>query len=161
MKEKINLNEEYFKKVNIDKALKKTLLPICIIAFSIFTYLYGYVFEEYDFGIIFEVASLILLLISIFFMKQYDEDKAKICINCAIGAVGWLLIYDLIDIFQYVEVMMDIIALIYLYVYTELILLIYIGLLLKVKFDLLKADNPKEYEEKTDWFYERPENENK
>ena len=69
----IDKEEEFVKNVNIDKAKNQTNLPILLISISILTYVIPLFWGEFDFGIIFEIASLVILLIARNFMSSYNE----------------------------------------------------------------------------------------
>ena len=70
-------DREYFRKVNIDKAENKTKVAFIIIIISLLTYVIPLMNGVYDFGIIFEVITLIFLIIARIFMKKYDETRCK------------------------------------------------------------------------------------
>ena len=84
---------EFIVSVNIDKAKNKTVVPIFIISISILSYIYPLMLGVFDFGIIFEVASLVFLIIARNYMNKCDEIRSKRYVICAIISVGWILIY--------------------------------------------------------------------
>ena len=88
--------KEFIKEVNIDKAKKKTIAPMVFIGISLLTYVMPLMWGKFDFGILFEVASLVFLILSRNYMSQYDETRAKRYIICSIVSIGWILIYDII-----------------------------------------------------------------
>ena len=49
--------KEFIKKVNVDKAKNKTIVPILLIIISVLTYVVPLMYGEFDFGIIFEGIS--------------------------------------------------------------------------------------------------------
>lgn len=151
MKEK---EKKFVKEVNIDKAKKKVIPAIVLIIINLLTYILPLIFGRFDFGLIFEGASFIFLLISRFYMSLYDEVRAKKYIICSIASIGWILVYDFIKLCSYVSNGIDLAFLGYDYIFFELFLILYIITLFAINKDLSKADNPIKYRESTDWFYE-------
>lgn len=147
--------KEFAIKINVDKAKNKTRIPIILISLSLLTYVPPLMRGELDFGIIFEITSLLFLLIARNYMLKYDENRAKRYIICSIAAIGWLLIYDLILLCSSIQDVIDLVMLGYSYLFGEIFLLIYITILFKINGNLSKADNPIKYKESTDWFYEK------
>lgn len=147
--------KEFIKKVNVDKAKNKTMLPILLIVLSLLTYIIPLVFGEFDFGIIFEIISLVFLLVARSYMSKYDETRAKRYIICSIVSIGWILIYDIIFLISSIQDIIDLAFLGYDYFFGELLSLLYIVALFAINKDLSKADNPIKYKESTDWFYEK------
>lgn len=157
---------KFIEKINIDKAKNKTILAIIIIGISLLTYVIPLIiYEEFDFGIVFEIISLIFLLIARYYMSKYDVSRAKRYNVCAIASVGWLLIYDMIVFFtaiveagisasEYGYIFLALAISIPEYLYLELDLIMYILMLFVINRYLSKADNPIKYKESTDWFYE-------
>lgn len=100
--------KEFIKKINVDKAKKKTKIPIILIALSLFTYIMPLIYGEFDFGLVFEILSLIFLLIARGYMTKYDEIRSKRYIICSMVAIGWILIYDLIFLCSFITNGLDI-----------------------------------------------------
>jgi Sec-independent protein secretion pathway component TatC len=148
------LDKDFIKKVNIDKANNKTIGEIIIIGISIATYIEPLINGIFDFGIIFEVASLIFLLLARKYMSKYDEIKAKRYIICSMLAIGWIIIYDIIFVFSLKNVDADV------YGMGMALTILYLTGLFAINKDLAKAENPEKYKKSTDWFYERSEEEN-
>lgn len=151
----IDKEEELVKNVNIDKAKNQTNLPILLISISILTYVIPLFWGEFDFGIIFEIASLVILLIARNFMSSYNEIWSKRFVVCAIFLIVWILVYDILFLFSYMESIYDLFIISYIYIFREMILILYVIMLFRVNRSLSKADNPAKYEESTDWFYEQ------
>lgn len=146
--------KEFIKKVNIDKANNITKIPIILIAISLSTYVIPLIYGVFDFGIVFEIISLIFLLVSKSYMTKYDESRAKRYIICSMVSIGWILIYDMI---LFVASIKDIEDLMFLggdYFFGEMFSIFYLIMLFAINKDLSKADNPTKYKESTDWFYE-------
>ncbi|HJJ12896.1 MAG: hypothetical protein ACLSW4_00875 [Clostridia bacterium] len=152
---------EFIKEVNIDKAKKKTIAPMVFIGISLLTYVMPLMWGEFDFGILFEVASLVFLILARNYMSQYDETRAKRYIICSIVSIGWILIYDIILLCVSIQDAIDVAFLGYDYLLGEFFLILYLIILFAINKDLSKADNPEKYKESTDWFYERYESDEK
>ena len=150
-----NEEKQFAIKVNVDKAKNKTFAPILLMIISILTYIPPLMFGEFDFGIVFEIISLVFLIIARRYMKHYDEIKSKRYLICAMIPVGWLLIYDLIVMLSSMRDAVDFLFLGYDYFFGEILSILYILVLFAINRDLAKADNPIKYKESTDWFYEK------
>lgn len=145
----------FIMKVNLDKAKIKTSLPIVAIVWSLITYIYPLILGEFDFGMIFEIISLIFLLIARIYMSKYDVNRAKRYTICSMVTIGWILIYDIIYVISSIQDSFEVVVFGYSYFWTELPLWIYLICLFAINRDLAKADNPIKYKESTDWFYEK------
>ena len=152
---------EFFIKINVDKAKNKTTISIILIVISILTYVLPLIFGEFDFGLVFEVISLVFLIIARSYMDKYDEMRSKRFIICAMIPVGWILIYDILIFLTSIENIVDLAFLGYDYYLCEILLLLYMAMLFAINRDLAKADNPTKYKESTDWFYEKYEEKEK
>lgn len=146
--------KEFIKKVNVDKAKNKTIAPILLMILSILTYVVPLMYGEFDFGIVFEIISLVFLLIARSYMSKYDEIRSKRYIICSMVAIGWILIYDVILLCSYVQDVVDLALLGYDFYFGEIFSILYLIILFAINRDLSKADNPIKYKESTDWFYE-------
>ena len=107
--------KEFIIKVNIDQANNKTMIPIVLMVISILTYVFPLMLGEFDFGIVFEIISLLFLIIARNYMNKYDEIRSKRYIICAMIPIGWLLIYDLIIFLTSIKNIEDLIFLGYDY----------------------------------------------
>ena len=152
---------EFIREENIDKAKKKTIAPMVFIGISLLTYVMPLMWGEFDFGILFEVASLVFLILARNYMSQYDETRAKRYIICSIVSIGWILIYDIILLCVSIQDAIDVAFLGYDYLLGAFFLILYLIILFAINKDLSKADNPEKYKESTDWFYERYESDEK
>ena len=153
--------KEFIREVNIDKAKKKTIAPMVFIGISLLTYVMPLMWGEFDFGILFEVASLVFLILARNYMSQYDETRAKRYIICSIVSIGWILIYDIVLLCVSIQNAIDVAFLGYDYLLGEFFLILYLIILFAINKDLSKADNPEKYKESTDWFYEKYEDDEK
>ena len=147
--------KKFIKKVNMDKANNTTKFPIILIIISILTYVMPIIMGQFDFGIVFEIVSLIFLLISKSYMGKYDEIRSKRYLICSMVPICWILIYDFIILLSTIEDWADIIILGYEFFIGELLSILYMLLLFAINKDLEKADNPIKYNESADWFYEK------
>lgn len=152
----MNDNEKNFiKNVNIDKAKNKTIVCIVLTIISLLSYIVPLMLEDFDFGIVFEIFTLVFIFMARNYMTKYDEDRSKRYIILAMIPIGWLLIYDFIAIMTYVSDIVDFALLGYDFVLQEGIMILDLMILFAINKDLRKADNPEKYKESTDWFYER------
>ena len=147
--------KQFVIKANIDKAKNKTIAPILLMIISILTYVVPLMFGEFDFGIVFEVTSLVFLIIARNYMNKYDETRAKRYIICAMIPIGWILIYDIIVLLSSIGDVVDLAFFGYDYFFGEIFSILYMIILFKINRILAKADNPDKYKENTDWFYEK------
>lgn len=147
--------KEFVKNVNIDKAKNKTIACILLTIISLLSYLVPLMFGDFDFGMIFEILTLVFIFIARYYMSEYDEERSKRFTIFAMIPIGWLLIYDLITILPYVSNILDFTFLGLSFVLQEIFIILDLIILFLINKDLSKADNPEKYKESTDWFYER------
>lgn len=147
--------KEFIKKINVDKAKNKASASMLLIIISLLTYVIPLIYGEFDFGIIFEIVSLVFLVMAKSYMTKYDDIKAKRYIICSMIAIGWILIYDIILLCATMEDIVDLAFLGYDYFFGEGVTILYLSTLFAINRDLSKADNPERYKESTDWFYEK------
>lgn len=103
-------NEEHIQEVYIDKAIFFLKFYIGISLFSIITYLIALEYNAFDFGFIFEVISFVFVILSIDKLRKHKLQSAKKCIIIAMIPIGWLIIYDFINLLANLdEVMTNII----------------------------------------------------
>ena len=147
-------NEDKRIKVNIDKALIKSKPAIIIMVFNLLSYIYLFMFGNFDFGFIFELASLLFLLIARKDMEEYNLSKSKRKIIISIFLIIALLIYDVGILIINAVGITDLIILIVKYLFIQVLILCYLLILIGIMKDLNKAENSEKYKENTDWFYE-------
>lgn len=147
--------KEFVKNVNIDKAKNKTIACILLTIISLLSYIVPLMFGNFDFGMIFEILTLVFIFIARYYMSEYDEVRSKRFTVFAMIPIGWLLIYDLITILPYVSNILDFTFLGLSFVLQEIFIILDLIILFLINKDLSKADNPEKYKESTDWFYER------
>lgn len=112
-------------------------------------------FGDFDFGMVFEILTLIFIFIARYYMSNYDEDRSKKFTILAMIPIGWLFIYDIISMMAYVSDALDFTFLGLDFVFQEGFTILDLIILWTINKDLRKADNPEKYKESTDWFYER------
>lgn len=91
-------NEEHIQEVYIDQAIFFLKFYIGISLFSIITYLIALEYNAFDFGFIFEVISFVFVILSMDKLKKHKLQSAKKCIIIAMIPIGWLIIYDFINL---------------------------------------------------------------
>lgn len=150
-----NEEKEFIKKVNIDKAKTKTIPCILLTIISISTYIIPLAFGDFDFGIFFEIATLVFIIFTRVSMSNYKIDSSKRWNILAMIPIGWLLIYDIITILTHIQDILDFTFLGGEFFLFEFVTIFDLIILLAINKDLRKADNPEKYKESTDWFYEK------
>ena len=142
--------KEFIKKINIDKANVIILPAIGLLALSICTYIIPLLLGNFDFGIIFEIISLISMLFTKHFINKYNENLSKTFIMVSIASLGWIIIYDVFIYLAdpYFIMPYDI------YFLFDLLPIIVLLLQFRIYKNISKADNPEKYKESTDWYYE-------
>lgn len=146
--------KEKSKIVNMDKAEIKTNSAIGVMVLSLITYIIPIILGTFDFGVIFEAISFIFLIISRQYMSSYKVKGAKKFIIFSIASIGWILIYDAIILISRISDIVDMAFFGIDYWFADSLSLIYIIILILAYKDLEKAENPTQYKESTDWFYE-------
>ena len=91
-------NKAHIQEVYVDKSIFFLKFCIGIFLFSVITYLIALEYNAFDFGFIFEVISLVFVLLSIDKLKKQKLQSAKKCIIIAMIPIGWLIIYDFINL---------------------------------------------------------------
>ncbi len=91
-------NKAHVQEVYVDKAIRLLKFCIGIFALSGITYLIALAYNLFDFGLIFEIISFIFVLLSIDRLKQHKLQSSKKTIVIAMIPIGWLIIYDFINL---------------------------------------------------------------
>ena len=89
---------KHIQEVYVDKSIFFLKFCIGIFLFSVITYLIALEYNAFDFGFIFEVISLVFVILSIDKLKKQKLQSAKKCIVIAMIPIGWLIIYDFINL---------------------------------------------------------------
>ena len=164
-KEQEQEEAEHIKKIYADKAGRLLKWVLGILIFDFVTYLVFILIGDTDFGVFFEIITFIFVIISIWLISKYSLEQAKSKVIIAMIPIGWLLIYDLIDLFSHIEQIVEELTNYYynlefffldveLYL-VDIPLLIILLLLFKSYTSLCKALGDKKYQESTDWFYDK------
>jgi len=119
-------NKAHIQEVYREKAIRFLKFCIGIFAFDGFTYLVPFVYNAiglrhmnaFDFGLIFEVISFVFVLLSIDRLKQNNLQSSKKSIIIAMIPIGWLIIYDFINLLANIE---EVLGDVTLYPYINLI----------------------------------------
>ena len=146
--------KEFVKKINVDKAKNKTKFAIGCFIVSILSYVMPFLAGEYDFGIVFEIVTLVCIFIARSRMSIYDEDGSNKYIIIALLSIGWLLVYDIVTIVLSAYDFIDLLDMSASLILQEIFTLFGFSFLFAIYKDLRKADNPEKFKESTDWFYE-------
>ena len=134
--------KEFVKNVNIDKAKNKTMVCIGLTIISLLSYVVPLMFGNFDFGMVFEILTLVFIFMARHYMSIYDEDRSKRFTIFAMIPIGWLLIYDIITILSYVSNVLEFTFLGLDFVLQEGFTILDLLILLTINKDLRKADNP-------------------
>jgi len=148
--------KEFAKNINVDKANNKTIACITLTTISILSYVLPLLMGDFDFGIVFESITLIFIFIAKYYMSIYDVDRSKRYTILSMIPIGWILIYDFIASLSSVSDIVDLTFLGFDFVFQEGFMILDLVVLYLIIKDLNKADNPEKYKESTDWFFERP-----
>ncbi len=157
--------KEFIKKIYAEKAGKLLKWAFWILIFDIATYALFIFLGDFDFGVIFEIITFFFVIKSMNIIKEYSIDRAKTNIIIAMIPVGWLLIYDFIDLLSHLGQIIQELTRYYsssdffFYEYTfdlvDITLLLIMLLLFESYRSLCKSTGDKRYKESTDWFYEK------
>lgn len=148
--------KDFSKKVNMEKANNKLIIPILLLVISILTYIVPLMYGQFDFGLILEIIAFVLLLIAKRYIIINDEKKTKKCIICSILIIGWLFVYDVIWVISSIIEGVKLFNLIYNFFLGEILSIISIVFLISVNKDLSKT-NEKVSGNNKNWFYEENE----
>ena len=158
-------NEEHIQEVYIDQAIFFLKFYIGISLFSIITYLIALEYNAFDFGFIFEVISFVFVILSMDKLKKHKLQSAKKCIIIAMIPIGWLIIYDFINLLANLDEVMANVIEYYTtwdrYFYSlrpylvDVTLIVLIVLLYKSYSSVNKADGTTVSDSYTDTFYNK------
>lgn len=91
-------NKAHIKEIYLERATKLLKISIGVFIFSFITYFIPLLYGAFDFGLIFEILSFVFLLLAFFKLKSKDTKTAKTHLIIAMIPVGWLIIYDFINL---------------------------------------------------------------
>lgn len=91
--------EKHIEKVYTDKAINLLKICIALSIFSLLTYLVGiFLYKAFDFGFIFEIISFAFIILAYLGISKANFQSSKRYIIIAMIPIGWLLIYDFINL---------------------------------------------------------------
>lgn len=165
MQKEIQENKEHIQKIYTEKAQK--LLKFCIVILIVngITYLIGFfLYNSFDFGLVFEIITFIFILIANNRIEQKNMKLGKINTIMAIIPISFLIIYDLIHLAINIEEVLEEVLIYYTssdqffyniepYLF-DVTLIAVIKLLYKTYKALNKADNTQQSENYLDTFYD-------
>ena len=165
VKEEIK-NKKHIEATYKDKA--SNLLKICmgVLIFSGISYLIAiFINKSFDFGFIFEIIAFVFTILAINKIGQNDLASAKRDIIIAMIPIGWLIIYDLINLLVNADEVFTEVASYYIsgdfLFYSiepylcDVTLIASIILLYRAFISLGKADGSKKADNYTDIFYDK------
>lgn len=154
--EKMSTEEmEYRKKLDFDRADNISKASISMITISLCSYIFPLINGYFDFGIVFEIISLILLINARVYIAKRDELRANCLVSFSIVSILLLFGYDIFSMFVSAEDGIDLMDNMFVFYIFESLTFAYIVSLFAIKMYLRKAINPEIYRESTDWFYEK------
>lgn len=158
--------DKHIKKVYCDKASKYLKICIGILIFNGLTYLLAILLDNsFDFGIIFETITFIFILLTLHSIARNNLYSAKRNNIVSMIPIGWLIIYDFIDLLINIDEVAIEVSNYYLsfdsYFYyltpylVDVTLIALIVLLYKTFSSLSIADGTKKSNDYTDTFYDK------
>lgn len=158
-------NQKHIQKTYSEKAMNLLKICIFIMIFSLITYFIAILYDAFDFGLIFELIAFAFIVLA---YNQIKGNKIKSCKKSTIIAmipIGWLIIYDLIDLIVNIKDVASVVAQYYLsidqfFYYIEpylfdVVLVATIILLFKTVSSLNKAGGNNPTENYIDSFYDK------
>lgn len=165
--EKENIEQKkLIEEVYTEKCNRLLLITCGVLILSFITYIYYFeIYKLKDFGIFFELTSFIFILFSMIRAKSHLIDKAKKYIIIAMIPIGWLIIYDFLDlIINFKLILKELYYLnlnnsfgmgIYYLNLFDATLIITIILLYRSLISLNRAEGNEKYKTSIDWFYHK------
>ena len=92
-------NQKHIEEVQTEQATN--LLKYCLLVFLLsgISYLIGiFMYQSFDFGLIFELISFVFTLLAMYKINLKHYNNAKTFLIIAMIPLGWLFIYDLINL---------------------------------------------------------------
>lgn len=91
--------KKHIEKIYKEKALKLLKFYMIIAIFSGLSYLIAiFLYKSFDFGLIFEIIAFVFIIIAYNKIEQSDFRLGKRNVIIAMFPIGWLIIYDLINL---------------------------------------------------------------
>lgn len=159
-------NKKHIEKIYTDKVTNLLKICIGIFIFNVLTYLIGiFLYDSFDFGLIFEIISFIFVVIALNKIKQKNLQFGKRIIIIAMVPIGLLIIYDFINLLVNIDQVLIEVAGYYMsyaqyFYYLEpylfdVTLVALIVLLYRTYSSLCKIDGTKESDNYIDTFYDK------
>lgn len=98
MKDFIKSDTEHVKSTYLDCANTLLNYSIFVFIFSFITYVIALLYNNFDFGLVFEVISIVLVFIAKNRLKSGDISTSKLCIIIATLPIIFLIGFDLINL---------------------------------------------------------------
>ena len=157
-------NSKHIKEVYTEKTIKLLKIYIGIAIASGITYLIGLMYDLFDFGLIFEIISFICVYISLKNLSNNNLSTGKKYIIIAMIPIGWVLIYDFIDLLANITTVVETVIDYYTsaswlfyciepYLY-DVTLVTNLALLIAAYFSVCRADGSKKSNDFTENFYD-------
>ena len=158
-------NSKHIIKVYTEKAINLLKIYIVIAIISGISYLVGiFLYNSFDFGLIFEILSFVCVYIAFNNLSNNNLGNGKKYIIIAMIPIGWLIIYDFIDLLANISTVLETVTDYYftggwLFYYIEpylydVTLVANLALLIFAYFSICKADGSKKSDDFTENFYD-------
>lgn len=110
--EKLEKQKEHIRKIYSEDSLKNLSFSMAILIFSLFTYIFPILLDNnFDFGLIFEIITFIFVFLAKGAIELDNLNTAKKYIIIAMIPIGWLIIYDFINLLaNFQEVLVEVIS---------------------------------------------------
>lgn len=138
-------------KYDIDYIIKKMKIAIIFIGISICTYIFPFSLGMFDFGIVVEITSGLILLIAILQISKYNIKNTKILVLISVSIIVLLMIYDIINILLGNDLYKDIFHQIYIFFKMDTFIVIYVYVLIII---IKRLKNINKHRKNKDIFYE-------
>lgn len=160
-----NDNQNHIKKTYSEKAMNLLKTCIGLMVLSLLTYFFALLYDSFDFGLIFELIAFIFMILAYSKIKGNNIQSCKRNIVISMIPIGWLIIYDLINLIVNIGEVLSVVAEYFLSIdqffyslspYLYDVFLVAIIILLKKAFSSLnRADNSETAETYADHFYDK------
>ena len=163
--EKEKEQKEFVKQIYTEKTVGILKIVLGILIFDFITYFIFGAMGQFDFGIFFELVTLVFVITAMKKAKEKSIYDSKKNIIVAMLPIGWLLVYDFIDLLSHsgqiiaelTEYYQNLDFLFYGYTLdlVDVTLIAIITLLFAGYVSLSKSNGEERYKGSTDWFYDQ------
>lgn len=143
------------KNVHLRKAKVIMIFALVELFWSVTSYFYPMSQGVFDFGFVFELFSLSLVIIALYYTRHERPLAARILMIVSMFPIGFLIVYDILGVLALGGV--GIKQLGWDLIYTTLIEGSFLILAFYSYIELSRAYNPEDYKKPTDFFYEKDE----